>query len=135
MRGVYCIDDDQLITIILKYQLSEAFRGTNLILEVEDDPDILIELMISNATNGIEPVVCIVDFQMPKMRGDEVIRMIKKNFPDIKVIMLSGNSNAIIVSDLEEDGLLDYYLTKPWEKDELLEKINLCLPLNLKFLK
>jgi CheY-like chemotaxis protein len=135
MKGVYCIDDDQLITVILKYQLSEALSDTNLILEVENDPDILMELMILNAADGIEPVVCIVDFQMPIMRGDEVIRMIKEKFPDVKVIMLSGNSNAILVSDLEEDGLLDYYLTKPWNKEDLLEKINLCLPLNLKFLE
>jgi CheY-like chemotaxis protein len=135
MKGVYCIDDDQLITVILKYQLSEALSDTNLILEVENDPDILMELMILNAADGIEPVVCIVDFQMPVMRGDEVIRMIKEKFPDVKVIMLSGNSNAILVSDLEEDGLLDYYLTKPWNKEDLLEKINLCLPLNLKFLE
>jgi CheY-like chemotaxis protein len=135
MKGVYCIDDDQLITVILKYQLSEALSDTNLILEVENDPDILMELMILNAADGIEPIVCIVDFQMPIMRGDEVIRMIKEKFPDVKVIMLSGNSNAILVSDLEEDGLLDYYLTKPWNKEDLLEKINLCLPLNLKFLE
>jgi DNA-binding NarL/FixJ family response regulator len=135
MKGVYCIDDDQLITVILKYQLSEALTDTNLILEVENDPDILMELMILNAADGIEPIVCIVDFQMPIMRGDEVIRMIKEKFPDVKVIMLSGNSNAILVSDLEEDGLLDYYLTKPWNKEDLLEKINLCLPLNLKFLE
>jgi len=63
----------------------------------------------------------------------EVVRIVKERFPDVKIIMLSGNSNAILVSDLEEDGLLDFYLTKPWDNDDLLDKLNQCLPLNLKF--
>lgn len=133
MKGIYCLDDDQLITVILRFQLTSALKGNSFVLEVENDPHIFLELMNTNAMNGIEPIVCIVDFQMPLMRGDEVVRIVKERFPNVKIIMLSGNSNAILVSDLEEDGMLDFYLTKPWDNDDLLDKVNQCLPLNLKF--
>ncbi|MEY3432782.1 MAG: hypothetical protein RL131_718, partial [Bacteroidota bacterium] len=86
-----------------------------------------------NLEYGIEPFVCIVDFQMPVIRGDELCRMLKKEFPKIKIIMLSGNSNALLVSDLEEDGLLEVYMEKPWIQEDLLRNVNSCLPLNLKF--
>jgi CheY-like chemotaxis protein len=132
MKGIYCLDDDQLITVILRFQLSKALTGSSFVLEVENDPHAFLDLISTNASNGIEPMVCIIDFQMPVMRGDEVVRIVKQRFPDVKIIMLSGNSNAILVSDLEEDGLLDFYLNKPWDNDELLDKVNQCLPLNLK---
>ncbi|MCE2712337.1 MAG: response regulator [Cryomorphaceae bacterium] len=133
MKGIYCLDDDQLITVILRFQISSVLKGSNIVLEVENDPHLFLELLSRNASVGVEPVACIIDFQMPLMRGDEVVRIVKERFPDVKIIMLSGNSNAILVSDLEEDGLLDFYLTKPWDNDDLLDKLNQCLPLNLKF--
>jgi CheY-like chemotaxis protein len=103
-------------------------------VEIINDPQSALQMLDGHVREGINPTLLIVDFQMPDIRGDELVRTIKERYPNIKVIMLSGNSSAILVSDLEEDGLLDFYIAKPWNKDELLEKVNLCLPLNLKFL-
>jgi DNA-binding NtrC family response regulator len=134
MKGIYCIDDDRLITTVLKFQLSNALKDPTFHVEVENETKVLWEKMTQDHAEGVEPIVCIVDFQMPDMQGDEFIRIVKERFPEVRVIMLSGNSNALLVSDLEEEGLLDFYVTKPWDKDDLLGKVNLCLPLNLKFM-
>ncbi|MDA9563270.1 response regulator [Flavobacteriales bacterium] len=132
-RGVYCIDDDRTLNIVLKHHMQEVLDDNDFLLEVFDDPkDALIEIE-ENHKEGIVPLVCIVDFQMPEMRGDEFIRKIKKMYPFVKCIMLSGNSLATVVSDLEEDNLLEFYLSKPWVKADLHNKFNKCLPLNLKF--
>jgi CheY-like chemotaxis protein len=130
--GIYCVDDDPMITEILLFQLSKAL-GNEFSIETENNPENVLNLMRSNLEYGIEPFVCIVDFQMPVIRGDELCRMLKKEFPKIKIIMLSGNSNALLVSDLEEDGLLEVYMEKPWIQEDLLRNVNSCLPLNLKF--
>jgi two-component system response regulator YesN len=133
MKGIYCIDDDQLITEILKYQLAVHLDSEKFSVECLNDPLSVIDTIKEAATKGVEPVICIIDFQMPFLRGDELTRLLKDEYPEVKIIMLSGNSNAILVSDLEEEGMLDFYLSKPWSKDQLLSRINDCLPLNLKF--
>lgn len=134
MNGIYCIDDDPNITNILYFQLTSLLNGKSFCVEIINDPQSALQMLDGHVREGINPTLLIVDFQMPDIRGDELVRTIKERYPNIKVIMLSGNSSAILVSDLEEDGLLDFYIAKPWNKDELLEKVNLCLPLNLKFL-
>ena len=67
------------------------------------------------------------------MRGDEFVRKMKRAYPHTKIIILSGNSNVLLVSELEEESLMDYYISKPWSRDEFLTILNSCLPLNLKF--
>lgn len=133
MKGIYCIDDDPLVTDILRYQLSTHLNKDKFIVECVNDPILVIDVIRESARNGIEPIICVIDFQMPSLRGDELARKVKNEYPEVKIIMLSGNSNAILVSDLEEDGMLDFYLSKPWSKDHLLSRVNDCLPLNLKF--
>ena len=133
MKAIYCIDDDEIITSILKFQLGQELPESKFAVEIINDPLTVLDSMHAHTNIGIEPGVMIVDFQMPDLRGDELIRSVKKIYPEIKVIMLSGNSNAILVSDLEEEGLLDFYLMKPWDISDLIDKVNKCLPLNLKF--
>lgn len=132
MKGIYCIDDDKFITSILKFQLVQSLSQEIFNVEILNDPRVIFETLNLHSKHGIDPIIMIVDFQMPHLRGDELIREVKSKYPEIKVIMLSGNSNAILVSDLEEEGLLDFYLMKPWDISELIDKLNRCLPLNLK---
>lgn len=134
IKAIYCVDDDDVINKVLLFQISKFIESEEIVVETCNHPKECIEMMKENQRLGIEPLICVVDFQMPEMRGDEFSRSVKSLFPKIKIIMLSGNSNALLVSELEEEGCLDFYLTKPWEKDDLKDKINLSLPLNLKFM-
>jgi CheY-like chemotaxis protein len=131
--GIYCIDDDNLINVITKHQISEYVNTDRYFLETFTNPIEAIEEIKINFNDGIQPTVCLIDFQMPEMTGDQVVRKIKESFPDTKCVMLSGNSSASIVSDLVDENLLDYYISKPWSKEELIEKINDCLPPIFKF--
>ena len=134
VKAIYCVDDDEVINKVLLFQISKFIENEGIIVETCNRPKECIEMMKENHRLGIEPVICVVDFQMPEMRGDEFARNVKSLFPNTKIIMLSENSNALLVSELEEEGCLDFYLTKPWEKDDLKDKLNLSLPLNLKFM-
>lgn len=132
MKAIYCIDDDELITSIIKFQLDQILPKQVFHVEIINDPRVVFDTLRQHSEYNINPLVMVVDFQMPHLRGDELIRLVKAKYPEIKVIMLSGNSNAMLVSDLEEEGLLDFYLLKPWDVKDLIDKINSCLPLNLK---
>lgn len=131
MQVVYCIDDNEMIVKMLSYQLEKFFDPKCFVVEGHSCPLKAIEAIRNNYSNGFPPIVCIVDFQMPQMNGDEFIKIIRSEFPMSKALMLSGNSNAFAVSDLVEENLLDFYLSKPWDEKDLFTKVKSCLPLNL----
>lgn len=128
---IYCVDDDQFILQMLGFQIRKQFKDDNVIVELIDDPSAVLNFLENCTEKGITPVLGIIDFQMPKMNGAQLIRTINDRFPRHKFIMVSGDSSAIQVSDLVEDNLLDFYISKPWEESDLTDKINNCLPIQI----
>jgi DNA-binding NarL/FixJ family response regulator len=88
--------------------------------------------IIDKATNGIEALkiiqkatidFIILDISMPEMDGIELSKILKKQYPHIKILILSTHSNVTIVSRLIRIGV-NGYLLKNAEKEELLKAIN-----------
>jgi response regulator RpfG family c-di-GMP phosphodiesterase len=57
------------------------------------------------------------------MTGAEFIRKVKRVHPELKCIMLSGQASAIHVDELVNDNLLESFISKPWEEEELVNVI------------
>jgi len=66
--------------------------------------------------------VVVLDVKMPGMDGIETLREIKKHYPLIQVIMLTGHANLEVAIEGMELGAFDY-LMKPMDIDELLYKL------------
>jgi DNA-binding NtrC family response regulator len=62
--------------------------------------------------------VVILDIKMPGMNGIEVLREIKKRFPLVEVILLTGHGSAETAIQGMKLGAFDY-LMKPAEFDDL----------------
>lgn len=70
-----------------------------------------------------EPVdVVVADMKMPDMDGIEVTRSVKRDFPLIEVILLTGHASLEASVEGMEVGAFDYLL-KPVAIDELVYKI------------
>jgi DNA-binding NtrC family response regulator len=67
--------------------------------------------------------VAVLDLKMEDMDGIEVLKIFKKMDPDMPVIMLTGHGSEKSAGEGMEYGAYDY-LFKPYEFDELLEKIH-----------
>lgn len=92
---------------------------------------------VITAQNGIEalekikkfdPDLLVLDIVMPEMNGHEVCKKIRKDkkYKDIPIIYLSSlTEKQSIVSSLELGG--DDYLTKPFDPNELIARINAIL--------
>ncbi len=65
--------------------------------------------------------VVILDVKMPGMDGNEVLREIKRQYPMVEVIMLTGHATVESAIDGLKSGATDY-LMKPTDIDELLRK-------------
>ena len=70
-----------------------------------------------------KPDLVILDLMLPKLNGYEVCKMLKKEIPDLPIIMLTAKSQeAEIVTGLELGA--DDYITKPFSVLELIARIN-----------
>lgn len=87
---------------------------------------------IKKANNGIEALniiktaavdLVILDISMPEMDGIELTKILKKNYPKIKILVVSTHSNVNIISRLIRIGV-NGYLLKNAEKSELLTAIH-----------
>ena len=69
-----------------------------------------------------QPDLVILDLMLPKLNGYEVCKKLKKEVPDLPIIMLTAKSQeAEIVTGLELGA--DDYITKPFSVLELLARI------------
>lgn len=89
--------------------------------------------IVGKAINGIEALeivkktdvdFIILDISMPEMDGIELSKILKKNHPTIKILIVSTHSNVMIISRLIRIGV-NGYLLKNAEKQDLLKAINI----------
>jgi DNA-binding response OmpR family regulator len=82
---------------------------------------------ISTAIDGDEAIshikksnydLILLDIKMPKVDGFEVLRYVKKYFPAIKVIMLTGYADVTNALESKKLGA-DDFIGKPYDVEEL----------------
>jgi DNA-binding response OmpR family regulator len=115
VRRVVVADDDPDIVDILVFNLTAAGY------EVESAADGVAALELVTASR---PDLVVLDIMMPRMDGLQVLAALKAE-PDTKeipVVMLTARASD---TDLWEgwDAGADYYITKPFDLEELLRFI------------
>lgn len=121
--AIVCIDDDPFILQMLSFQLQKYIDGECTLLEFSTNPLEALENINDLIGEDIDVIFIVVDYQMPELNGAELIRRIKMIHPRMKCIMLSGQANAIQVDDLVNDNLLDSFISKPWNEEDLIKVI------------
>ncbi|WP_432734980.1 response regulator [Maridesulfovibrio sp. FT414] len=84
-------------------------------------------MRVLEETPGIE--VVILDMKMPVKDGLGVLRDIKRDFPTVEVIMLTGHATVESAIDGMQNGAFDY-LMKPCSIDDLIAKIRQAVKLH-----
>jgi len=111
------------------------------ILVVDDNAGIrhlLCEVLLEEgynvemAQNGIEaiqktqdkkPSLILLDARMPGMSGLEAIAILKKIAPNVPVIIISAYTDLDKVIELSKNGLVHYYLKKPFDLNQVRELV------------
>jgi len=73
-----------------------------------------------------KPDLCIVDIDMPILNGLQASEIIKKQFPEIKIIILSMHQELSILKKIKSISV-EGYLTKTCDKEDLIYAINKIL--------
>ncbi len=74
--------------------------------------------MVSDAI----PDVMVLDMRMPGIDGLEVLKQVKKEYPEVQVVILTGHGSDREEAIARQLGAFDY-LRKPVDIDELLSKV------------
>jgi DNA-binding NtrC family response regulator len=106
------VDDEERFLSTTKKLL--ARKGLNIVTALSG-ADALQKLRSENIH------VVILDVKMPGMDGIDTLKEIKKRFPLVEVIMLTGHATVESAVDGLKSGANDY-LMKPADIDELVEK-------------
>jgi len=104
-------------------------KGISFLLQREDNINIVFE-----ASNGEElilylnsalskPDIIIMDLKMPILNGVEATKIIRKNFPEIKIIALTSYDTKSFVANMIQVGAVAYLIKNTTPKD-LLHTIN-----------
>ena len=128
--AVVCVDDDPYILQMLGFQLGKIIDHKCTLLEYFTDPNDALEGISALVDERIDIIFVIVDYQMPKMTGAQLIRRIKEKYPDMSCVMLSGQANQISVDELMSDNLLTCFISKPWDEENLVRTISPLIQLH-----
>tara|TARA_B100000963_G_C22619023_1_gene668902 strand:- start:1398 stop:1808 length:411 start_codon:yes stop_codon:yes gene_type:complete len=121
--AVVCVDDDPMILQVLAFQLNKILDTQSVLIEFYTNPNDALDDIDALISDNIDIMFVLVDYQMPEMTGVELIRKIKGKYPKINCLMLSGQANAVQLSDLQTDNLLEEFIEKPWSELQLRNAI------------
>lgn len=112
---IVVVDDEKIVTSAFKTLLKvEGFSDAHFF----NSPKEALEFLKEN-----QPDLVISDFLMPEMNGLEFLSEVKKMYPEVSKILLTGyadKENAIRA--INEIGLYRY-IEKPWSNDDLIINI------------
>ncbi|GAA0542007.1 hypothetical protein GCM10008994_16370 [Halorubrum ejinorense] len=118
-KSAVIADDDETIRSILQYKLSNAGYDLTVCHDGEECRQAL--------DGGVTPDVVVLDVMMPRMKGTQVLRTIRRGElavdPDVPVVMLTSRGQEADVLEGLDSGA-DEYLTKPFSPNELLARID-----------
>ncbi|REC41149.1 MULTISPECIES: sigma-54-dependent transcriptional regulator [Chryseobacterium] len=114
MVRIFLVDDDPFFGEMLKYHLQlnpdyEVFlysSGKECLSELYRNPDI----------------ICI-DFGLPDIQGDDLFKQIKTLYPDLPIIVISGQENISVAIDFLKQGAKDYIVKNEHTKELLWNSI------------
>jgi DNA-binding response OmpR family regulator len=114
---ILVVEDDRAVQKALK-RLFEAERFS---VEISSDGRSAVEAFRRTAPSAI-----VLDLRLPMMSGSDVCREIKKQSPNVPIIVLSAASDVSDKVLLLEIGA-DDYVTKPFSPRELLARVRAAL--------
>ncbi|UZP66939.1 sigma-54 dependent transcriptional regulator [Desulfovibrio mangrovi] len=104
------LDDEKNYLLVLEALLTDAgYKVTAL-----SDPETGLAFLEESEVD-----VIVTDMKMPKLTGAEVLAHVKKNYPQIPVLIMTAFGSIESAVEVMRTGAFDY-ITKPFANDELL---------------
>jgi PAS domain S-box-containing protein len=117
------VDDDPDLGALVKTYLERDASDLDCSVTTEHDPEQALELLASSGTT----FDCVIsDYNMPQMNGVEFLKAVRELYPEIPVLLFSGEETTDIAAEIIQAGLTDY-LRKGFGTDQytmLIRRVN-----------
>jgi len=112
---VFVVEDDDwyrdllsyVVSLNPEYQLKKFSSGSELLKHLQEQPDVIT-----------------LDYKLPDMNGEDVLRQIKEFNPEIEVVIISQQEKIDTALDLIKLGAYDYIVKTPDIKEKLVNLLN-----------
>jgi DNA-binding NarL/FixJ family response regulator len=118
MIKIILVDDEVLFRKGISFLL-EREKNITIIFEASNG----IELIAFMKESPVQPDIIVMDLKMPLLNGVEATKILRKDFPEIKIIALTSYDSKSFVANMIQVGAASY-LIKNTTPQELLKTIN-----------
>src|SRR5512139_2325681 len=112
--SILVVDDEPASVNLLRITL-----GMDFTVHTATDGEAALEVLAAQPDIG----VAIIDQRMPGMSGTELIQRTVEPYPHLIRIILTGYTDIESLIQAINAGRVYRYLTKPWNRDELLATV------------
>ena len=117
--SILVVDDEETVRTVS----ARVLKACGCDVEVAENGRVALDKMAS-ARGGFD--VVLLDLTMPDMDGVETFREMLKQYPDVKVMLMSGFNEQEAISQFTGKGLAGF-LQKPFDSEILWSKVQTAL--------
>ena len=117
MAHLLIVEDDELLRDGLSAQLTQAGHR----IHTAHDGEAALDSLKAHAFDGV-----VLDLGLPKIDGLEVLRRLRQSLPALPVLILTAR-DGVEDRDAGLNAGADDYLTKPFNRDELVARLQAML--------
>ena len=121
--AILAVDDERIILDSIRIQIEKNFDSKYL-LEFAESADEALEIVDALTNSGVKILLVISDYLMPGMKGDEFVDILKHKFPNINIVMLTGQITSDVSTKLLDKNIILKLISKPWQENDLIHVVN-----------
>ncbi|BAY46200.1 two-component response regulator [Scytonema sp. HK-05] len=114
------VDDEQDVQFLFEQRFRRELRQNQITLYFTLSAEEALNQLQNNKSECLSLIL--TDINMPGMNGLELLKIIKQNFPHLKVFVITAYNDENNYQIAQQYGA-DEYITKPIEFNKLKEKI------------
>lgn len=112
MKRILIADDAMFMRNALKVMLEK--NGFEVVGMVDNGKDAV------KLVDELQPDIVTMDITMPELNGIDALKEIKRNHPEVSVIMLTAVSGDVAIRECIENGA-NNFVVKPFREKKLIE--------------
>lgn len=124
-EAILCVDDEAIILLSVRQELKNHFKQ-RFIYETATSAEDALAIIDRLVSDGIRIILILSDWLMPGMKGDEFLIIVKKRYPSIRSVLLTGQADLRAVERVKREAGTEWIIYKPWRREELIAAVEAC---------
>jgi signal transduction histidine kinase len=115
--AILCVDDEAIVLDSLKEQLKRRFP--NCAIEIAESGEEALTILQELQAENYDLALVISDQLMPGMKGDQLLRQVHQQAPQVLTVLLTGQASSEAIGNAVNGANLYRYIAKPWDETDL----------------